>query len=109
MPGAFMSSSDMLLGLSQPILPSGWHTQPVPRSQLPGQLTHWHRPWAHRLLLIHSPEGDRISPVGGNKDDRASPCLGGYRAPGCCPRLGALPFFMYGQRARALQSGTRRG
>lgn len=60
MPGAFTSSSDVLLGLSQSVLLSGWHTKPAPCSQLPGQPTHWHRPWAHRLLLIHFPEGDGV-------------------------------------------------
>ena len=32
----------------------------------------------------------RRSPVGGNEDDRASPCLGEYRVPGCCLRWGGF-------------------
>lgn len=105
MPRAFILSSDMLLGLSQPVLLSGWHTKPVPRSQLPGQLTHWHRPWAHRLLLIHSPEGDRMwgrmagfppccslaaeAQWVGTKMTEQAPAWES-RVPGCCLRWGGF-------------------
>lgn len=114
-PSAFTSSSDMLLGLSQPILLSqAGTTKPAPHSQLPGQRLTGTDPGLHRLLLIHYPEGDGVQEgrkaflravhwpqkaSSGNEDDRASSCLGGYRAlgerkgaaPWLCPGLGLRP------------------